>query len=214
MKRWDRKRLSSQEPIDRELSVAVEQVVAAGSAAIVRRSGTHLAKVPAAAADRVVTARYGPSGLTRFAVVPAEQYPSRATLWSNNPELSRRRFTPVLRVPELAARVYTDVVCAPRQVVAKDDLLLPASYHQPWRKPAHCRGTIDAGPDFARAALTPADELDGTYFHLDNEFAGHYGHFITQDLTKLWAWREARGAIGQPMTVLVPACAERRRRRP
>jgi len=204
MKRWSGKQLSRLEPIERELASAIDQVVACDGIAIVRRTGTHLAKTTTKTADRIVTARYGRDAVTRPVVLAPEAYRSRAALWTNNPGLAQKRFPPVLRVPELAARVHTDVVCAPKQVVAKDDLLLPASYHQPWRKPPRCRGTTDAGPDFARVALTPAEELQGTYFHLDNEFAGHYGHFITQDLTKLWAWRAAKRRYPQ-LKLLVSA---------
>lgn len=36
--------------------------------------------------------------------------------------------------------------------------------------------------------------LTGAYFYLDSEARGHYGHATTEQLSRLWAWREAKAA--------------------
>ena len=37
--------------------------------------------------------------------------------------------------------------------------------------------------------------LEGTYFHLDNEIRGFFGHALTEQVSRLWAWDQAIGCI-------------------
>lgn len=37
-----------------------------------------------------------------------------------------------------------------------------------------------------------AEHLEGAYFHLDSEFRGHFGHGMTEQLSRTWAWEEAK----------------------
>ena len=34
--------------------------------------------------------------------------------------------------------------------------------------------------------------LLGPYFHIDGEIQGHFGHMITEQVSRLWAWEEAK----------------------
>ena len=51
-----------------------------------------------------------------------------------------------------------------------------------------------------RHARTPAplrarrEHLPGAWFYLDDEARGHDGHAMTEQLSRLWAWREAKAA--------------------
>jgi capsular polysaccharide biosynthesis protein len=52
-------------------------------------------------------------------------------------------------------------------------------------------------PYFARIphANIPARTLTGTYFQLDCTGPGHFGHIMTEGISKLWAWDEAKRQI-------------------
>jgi capsular polysaccharide biosynthesis protein len=52
----------------------------------------------------------------------------------------------------------------------------------------------DSWPRFAVTPKNepPARRLEGTYFHLDNEIRGFFGHALTEQVSRLWAWREAQ----------------------
>lgn len=124
---------------------------------------------------------------------PARTVATPVRLTTNAPEHSAARFPTTEEVPELVCRVYDDVVCAPRQVVATAGLLLPESYIQPWRRPlGQLVGNVTAS-EYGTAPSTDGEfpTLEGTYYHLDNEVPGHYGHFLTHDLARLWAWDDA-----------------------
>src|SRR5690606_34631983 len=41
-------------------------------------------------------------------------------------------------------------------------------------------------------ALRETDTLYGTYFHLDTEYPGHYGHVTLEVIARLWGWQYAK----------------------
>ncbi|WP_134741173.1 glycosyltransferase 61 family protein [Nocardioides sp. 503] len=91
----------------------------------------------------------------------------------------------------ISLRDYRDVVVFPRQMMVWDRLLLPETFrHNQWPVLEHTQ-LVDHGPLFARRR-TPLQEeppvLAGTYLHLDNEFRGHFGHLLTESLSRVWSW--------------------------
>ena len=95
--------------------------------------------------------------------------------------------------PPMQLREYRDVVCWPGQVVTQDHALLPETYRHGARAKLGNRFLDDLAPDFGRPSGHPAlGEMPGTYFHLDSEFRGHFGHALTEQIARLWAWPEAK----------------------
>ncbi|SDC79588.1 glycosyltransferase family 61 protein [Nocardioides lianchengensis] len=114
---------------------------------------------------------------------------------------------------ELSLRDYRDVVVGQWQRVVSDDLLLPDTFrHNQWPELVHTK-LVEYGPRFAvPRPRMPADapRLEGTFLHLDNEFRGHFGHLLTESLSRVWTWREAL-AIDPDVRVLVGATKPRPR---
>lgn len=123
--------------------------------------------------------------------------------------LSGQRFPPVIEewtTPPLALREYHHAVSAPGQVVMADGLVLPESFRHVFRPEvlnkwlARRPMQLFADPAKARTpkyAEPPDDgprQLPGVYFHLDNEYRGHFGHTTTDVLAKLWGWHQAKRA--------------------
>lgn len=157
---------------------------------IVAKMGEHLLKLSSDEAAPALRSRgVRCQEITRR---PARTVGARVRLSSNAPEHSAARFPATEAVPELVCRAYENAVCAPRQVVSLAGLLLPESYIQPWRRPLGQLAGNVVGSEYGRAPSQNGgiETLAGTYFHLDNEVAGHYGHFLTHDLARLWAWDE------------------------
>ena len=177
--------------LERQMMAAVGAIVRGDELRIVEKVGEHLLKLDPEATLSVLGRRSTrPRELARR---PARTVSAPVRLHSTAPAFSAARFPAVELVPDLVCRAYEDVVCAPRQVVSAAGLLLPESYVQPWRRPlGQLTGNVAASEygTAPGAGGTPV-ELTGTYFHLDNEVPGHYGHFLTHDLTRLWAWDEA-----------------------
>lgn len=98
--------------------------------------------------------------------------------------------------PPLMLREYVTAVCWPGQVVTQGNVMLPESYRHVrrprlWNKYADERGPRFAVPRRAGAVR----HLEGAYFHLDSEYRGHFGHALTEQLSRLWAWAEARRQV-------------------
>jgi len=113
-----------------------------------------------------------------------------------------REFPPAWDVPEMCLREYHDVVSTPGQILTAGSLLLPDTYrHAALRRP-RSRYVRDLAPGFADAGTPPEftapvpasgmRRLRGTYFYLDNEYRGHFGHLTTETVSRLWAWERAK----------------------
>ena len=161
------------------------------------KRGRHLAKVREEETDGVVRARLGAGRSEVLESRPAARFDSRATLRSNRPELDDR-LPLTFEIPARSLRVQRDVVCLPRQLALVDDLMLPASFHHPQLRRIRNKQTVDAARWYARLEQEPRETpvLTGTWYHLASEFPGHFGHVMTEDLSRLWGWDRARQTYG------------------
>ena len=143
--------------------------------------------------DRVLQARAPAPGrvLERH---PGATLASRGTVRSNEPAIVDALRTTLVS-PELALREYADVTCRPGQVVTSDRLVLPDTFRHNQRPRLRNLYLHDHAPRFAapKDATEPA-ELAGSWFHLDSEHRGHFGHAMTEQLSRLWAWPAAKRA--------------------
>ncbi len=159
----------------------------------VRKRGEHLLKLRDKVTDAVLTARTGTAWGQTLDRRPLLSFRSRATAWANGPVDS---FRPIISVPELYLREYRDVLCAPRQLVVLDGTVLPISFHHRLHYPLLNRSFSqhDASQWFTSLdePTATAPHLPGTYYHLDNEFPWHFGHFMTEDIARLWGWQQAK----------------------
>jgi capsular polysaccharide biosynthesis protein len=170
---------------------SIGEVVRGAEYRIITKVGEHLLKLDSGTTTSALERRG--ERLREITRRPARTITTPVQLHTNAPEHSAARFPSTEDVPELVCRAYDDVVCAPGQVVAVSGLLLPESYLQPWRRPFGQMVGNGTASEYGTAPGADGEHetLAGTYFHLDNEVAGHYGHFLTHDLARLWAWDEA-----------------------
>lgn len=182
--RWD--------PI--RLGQAIASLDTRGGHLVLTRSTTPaLAKLNEPAMNLHLTLEGGQDRLVSS--LPAEQFRSRCDLVLNAAKRPSRQ-PEVYDVPEMSLRVYHDVLAAPGQVVAKDGLLFSDTYRHNSRGRLRNRHVLDLAPGFARLKFdeTEFDTLPGTYFYLDSEHRGHFGHLLTEQVSRLWAWPEVKAA--------------------
>ncbi len=130
-------------------------------------------------------------------LLPAEPFRSRCVLRESSGE--RGPNTPdAYHPPAMSLREYRDVVVTPGQVVSDERLLMPDTYRHNERRRLLNRFTEEVAPRFARVrGLDRLDhpglrELAGPWFHLDNEVRGHFGHLMTETLSRMWAWPQVK----------------------
>jgi capsular polysaccharide biosynthesis protein len=127
-------------------------------------------------------------------VIRSEPFTSRCVIRENAPPRGKQPPS-FIEPPDISLREYHDVVVTPGQVVSDDRVILPDSYRHNQARRLTNRFTEEVAPRFARLKHPGADleERSGTYFHLDNEVRGHFGHLLTEQLSRLWAWPQAKG---------------------
>jgi len=125
--------------------------------------------------------------------LPGQTFPSRGVRLTGADRIDHRR-PETITVPTLSVREYSDVVCAQGQVVVRDNLLLPDSFRHNQYPRLTNRWTIDLAPGFAQdpRVAKATDRLAGAYFYLDLEWRGHFGHVMTEQLSRMWAWPQAK----------------------
>ncbi|MGW2094010.1 glycosyltransferase family 61 protein [Promicromonospora sukumoe] len=185
----ERRKLST--ALELGLVRALADVTTEGDLLVLRKQGEHVLKLGVEDTRTALAAR----GVEQrvIARVPAERHVSASSVWSSDAGLAAERLPDAVEVGELTCTVYTDVLCAPRQVAVLERLLLPTSYFLPGRSSRRTRGMHYYGSDYSgllQEGVEP-EALPGTFYHLDNQIPGHYGHVITHDLSKLWAWDAA-----------------------
>ncbi len=136
--------------------------------------------------------------------IPAESFTPRGVLreW---PESRDEHPIPTrYDAPDVVLRDYSDVVVAPGQLVCKDGLVLPDSFRHNQRRRLVSRAAEEVAPLFARPGFdeTGLERLPGTYLHLDNELRGHFGHVLTEQVSRLWTLAQAR-ALAPDLKVIV-----------
>lgn len=177
---------------DTSLAKAVGRTEIVGDRLVVTSRGGALPKLHYAEADFVLERR-GPKFGTILHQRDAESYLTRATIRDHRAE-SIVREPALISVPPLALREYADAYCLPRQVAVSNGMLLPDTYRHHLRPRLTNVATIERAPLFADVAsdLTEAETLPGTYFALDSEYAGHFGHLMSEQVARLWALPAAR----------------------
>ena len=184
---------TSDEWFDERLRKNIASVSSEGPAVLVGKFGRHYLNLREEVTTPVLMRRYGTSWGRELMVRPAETFRSKIEVTANveDPE---QRFPNELHVPPLYLREYVDVVCAPRQVVVTGSLVLSASFHHPSVPRPRNRMLPSASKRFAETDIGPDDAqpLPGTYFHLDSEYPGLFGHMYTEDIARLWGWELAK----------------------
>lgn len=176
---------------DGVLARSLDPVTPEGDHLIVVNRAHALAKLTEHEADLVLRQRGRSDRVVDS--VPGEQFPSRCTFTSST-GVQPRNMPEVYDAPEVFLREYRNAVCMPGQVLTKGNLLLPDTYRHHQRRRLTNMFTQEVAPQFATVEYDSADvpTLDGTYFYLDNEIRGHFGHAITEQVSRLWALPLAR----------------------
>lgn len=130
----------------------------------------------------------------RLLEVVAAEDPPPAPRFREGPNRRRRPMDRPIGSAVLSLRDYRDVVVEPRQVVVDGRLLLPDTYRHNRSPVQRHHALADVAPRFAvpRSPIgSDLPRLEGTCLHLDNESRGHFGHVLTETLSRMWTWEKA-----------------------
>ena len=175
------------------LGETIETVEAVdGHRVVTRRGSRALAKIGEDEIDRLLEMR-GDGRDRVLHVVPAQTFASRCTFRTNATTSKHATPRPGYSAPAAVLREYSDVQCNPGQVVSTERVILPDSYRHNQRPRLKNRYTVEVAPRFATLLDSrPPTRLAGAFYHLDNEVRGHFGHAMTEQVSRLWAWPRAK----------------------
>jgi len=127
-------------------------------------------------------------------VIPAAPFDSRCEFTENSPE-RRPNFHDHYDTIDLSLRLYHEAIAVPAGVLVVDNMITPDSYRHNQFKRLRNRATDEIAPRFAVLRTEGGEEtpyLEGAYVHLDNEQRGHFGHLVTEQMSRFWSWQRAK----------------------
>ena len=118
---------------------------------------------------------------------PAVTWRSSATVRTSGP-MELNALPASYDAPAMVRREWYDVVALPRQVVLSGDLMLPESFTTADGKRQRNPTVHKVSPKVAHRPEVPADlpRLEGAYLHLENVMPRHFGHAMTETLSRFW----------------------------
>lgn len=115
------------------------------------------------------------------------------TSFSGNSQKLLNRHLVEIKIPPSYINKYTTAVCLPGQVVYQNNYLLPDSFRMQ-HHPKLMNKNIKFLDNYFYSL--PYDEnpekLSGDYLYLDSEYPGHFGHFTSEVISRLWAWKKLK----------------------
>jgi capsular polysaccharide biosynthesis protein len=180
---------------DRELAEAVSAVdVTRDEIRLVKR-GRHYLKLSDRWADRMLGTRDRDLVVRRLRTLPAQTFASGTRLVSHGASRELAGLATTVEVPPLHLRSYRGQVgLVSNSLAFTRHEILPDSFRHHLAADLVNPRVVDVDKDFARIPqhVMPTEELPGSYYLLDAENSGHFGHLMTEVISRLWGWDAAK----------------------
>ena len=194
----DRSAANGQPMVEQELARSVASMVLTRRLLLLSKDATHLVKLRDRDAVEMLRLRnHGP----RVRVVARRQgatFRPRALVQHYGPDRGRPDTSmATMTSPDLTARLYRGkVAMSSHSLLFTNKVVLPESFRYHQFVSLYNTHQINVNEHFARmpSKHRPAESLDGTYFHVDAPVPGHFGHVMTEVISRLWAWDAAKAA--------------------
>ncbi|HEY9294123.1 MAG TPA: glycosyltransferase 61 family protein [Microlunatus sp.] len=190
-----------------ELSAAIRDVAVNRDALVITKRNDHWLKLRNEDTDRCLPTRDVDATSRIILTVPKGTFASRAELQLHESTRPVLDFPSSFDYPQLYLHEYTgSITVASHSLLFCDHTILPESFRyqqvpiltnsrlhdpalatEPRSAPHWLQG-------FARVPehLEAEAELDGRYYHLDCPYPGHFGHLMTEVVSRLWGWDQAK----------------------
>lgn len=182
--------LAGKDGSEHPLAASVGAVEVSDGWVAVTRTGRTLAKLREAETTTALHA--DPARGAVVASIPAASFESRCEFREMLPLSARARSH--YDAPPAVLRRYDGAVCAPHSVVLQRGLVLADSFRHHPQTLLKQEKLVDVGKRYVEEPSWLSEDLptlDGAWFHLDNEHRGHFGHALTEQVARMWAWDEA-----------------------
>lgn len=108
--------------------------------------------------------------------------------------LSRHPST--FKIPPSYINLYFNAYCSPGQLVTQGNYLLPDAFRMQHHLNLSNKNATNLSKNFySLNVVNESKFLKGDYLYLDSEYPGHFGHFTSEVISRLWAWKKLRHSI-------------------
>ncbi len=125
-------------------------------------------------------------------------FASRTTVHHHGGEPTVAPLHDVLHHPRLATRHYRGpVMMSGRTLMWSGATVLPDSFRWHLAEPLGNHFLDEPAGEFTRLKPrhTPRRSLDGDYYQLESAYPSHFGHVLTEVVSRMWGWDEAKRRI-------------------
>lgn len=184
--------------LDRETVAAVEGLSASRDLIVVSKRGRHQIKLRDSETNRIMAVRDREVEVTELETRPGGELVSDAVVISHEADVEIPHLQTRFTYPELHLRHYAGAVAfSGSTLMYTSKSILPDSFrHHLETSPDNAR-MINVSPTFGRVPdhEQPKDELPGHFYQLDCAFSGHFGHLMTETVSRLWGWDRAKQSL-------------------
>ena len=182
----------------REMARSTTSMAASRDLIVFAKRQRHLVKLKDAETNRMIAAREPNIDLDVMSRLKAGATVARGRVESHAAEVEIGNLATTLPHPALFLRHYQGrIALAGGTLMYGSWSILPDSFRWHLADDARNPKLVNASPTFARvpARLNPQRTLAGDYYQLDCAYSGHFGHLMTEVISRLWGWDEAKAAL-------------------
>jgi len=183
---------------DLELGASTAAVSISRDLLVIKKRLWHFLKLRDAETNRVLESREPNLQMRELASVRGGELTIGSKIISHESSVPIPDLEQTLKYPELHLRHYTGKIAyVSNALVHGESTILPDSFrHHLEASPRNVRvNSISAAWGRIRQDLRPRDALPGHFYQLDCENPGHFGHLMTEVISRLWGWDAAKAEI-------------------
>ena len=178
----------------RELVRSIGRITVTDDLIEITKAMRHLVKLRDAGAVELLNQRSRSFRAVELASLPAGELVSDAAITSH-PTSAHAELQGRLPYPAATLREYVGRVELRSGLVAvAESSVLPDTFKWHLATRLHNDHLVDVDEQFARLKpeTSPPAHLEGSYYYFDYRNTGHYGHLMTEAISRLWGWPEAK----------------------
>jgi capsular polysaccharide biosynthesis protein len=161
----------------------------------VGKANQHFVKIRDADGSRMMAVRGRQLTVRDVATLPPITFEHRGEVVSHEAHVPVPDLETTFTVPALKLRHYEGRIgMVSNALLFSEEMILPDSFRH-HRTPGLINPAItNINRDFALIPerVLPHTSQEGTFYHLDCENSGHYGHLVTEVMSRLWGWKRAK----------------------
>jgi capsular polysaccharide biosynthesis protein len=184
--------------LELEFAASSGRLVFARDLVIVSKNTQHYLKMRESDTNELLPGRRSGIELRVLASLPGGQLTTAGTVVSHPSSVPIHAVDTTLSYPALHLREYTGKIgFVANGLLFAEHTALPDSFRHHLDANPRNRRTKSITKEFLRIdhSLMPTETLPGSYYHLDSENSGHFGHLMTEVVGRLWGWEQAKAEI-------------------